>query len=147
MAQTDTYHLFGNLIRYHTRGETGYCLVEVATAPGAGVPPNSHPGDDEVFCILAGTYAFVIDGEERRAHAGDVVVVPNGAIHSLKNIGDGQGRMFIFNVPGKIHAAFFAELGDPMPPGARDFPQPSDTPPDIQRLVEQAEKLGVTFHH
>ena len=147
MSQTDTYHLFGNLIRFHARGEMGYCLVDVTTAPGAGVPPNSHPADNETFCVLEGVYSFVIDGEERLARAGDVVIVPNGAIHALKNIGDIPGRMFIFNVPGKIHAAFFAALGDPMPEGARDFPPPSDTPPDFQQLIEQARELGVTIHH
>jgi Uncharacterized conserved protein, contains double-stranded beta-helix domain len=146
MSETDTYHLFGNLIRFHTRGEMGYCLVDVTTAPGAGVPPNSHPGDNEVFCILAGTYAFTIEGEERIARAGDVVQIPNGAVHALKNIGEEPGRMFVFNVPGKIHATFFASLGEPMPSGARDFPPPSDSPPDVPRLIEQARELGVVIH-
>ncbi|MGK9203982.1 cupin domain-containing protein [Sinorhizobium meliloti] len=146
MNTTDTYHLFGNLIRFHTRGEMGYCLVEVKTAPGAGVPPNSHPGDNEVFCILEGTYAFHIDGEERIARSGDVVAIPNGAVHALKNIGESSGRMFVFNVPGRIHTAFFSSLGEPMPVGASDFPPPPDSPPDIPRLIEEARRLGVTIH-
>ncbi|MGK9264838.1 cupin domain-containing protein [Sinorhizobium meliloti] len=146
MSTTDTYHLFGNLIRFHTRGEMGYCLVEVKTAPGAGVPPNSHPGDNEVFCILEGTYAFHIDGEERIARSGDVVAIPNGAVHALKNIGESSGRMFVFNVPGRIHTAFFSSLGEPMPVGASDFPPPPDSPPDIPRLIEEARRLGVTIH-
>ncbi|WP_437406222.1 cupin domain-containing protein [Sinorhizobium meliloti] len=146
MSTTDTYHLFGNLIRFHTRGEMGYCLVEVTTAPGAGVPPNSHPGDNEVFCILEGSYAFHIDGEERIARSGDVVAIPNGAVHALKNIGESSGRMFVFNVPGRIHTAFFSSLGEPMPVGASDFPPPPDSPPDIPRLIEEARRLGVTIH-
>ncbi|WP_018098206.1 cupin domain-containing protein [Sinorhizobium meliloti] len=146
MNTTDTYHLFGNLIRFHTRGEMGYCLVEVKTAPGAGVPPNSHPGDNEVFCILEGTYAFHIDGEERIARSGDVVAIPNGAVHALKNIGESSGRMFVFNVPGRIHTAFFSSLGEPMPVGASDFPPPPNSPPDIPRLIEEARRLGVTIH-
>ncbi|MBS7699966.1 MULTISPECIES: cupin domain-containing protein [unclassified Chelatococcus] len=143
MSETDTYHLFGNLIRFHARGEMGYCLVDVLTAPGAGVPPNTHPGDNEVFCILEGTYAFDVDGQERIAKAGDVVQIPNGAVHALKNIGDSPARMFIFNIPGRIHAEFFATLGEPMPVGARDFPPPADNPPDIPRLIAQARGLGV----
>ncbi len=146
MTQTDTYHLFGNLIRFHARGEQGYCLVDIQTAPGAGVPPNSHPGDDEVFCILDGTYGFTIDGQERVAQAGEVVIVPNGAVHALKNLGDTPARMFVFNTPGKIHAAFFQALGDPLPEGTTDFPPASDTPPDIPRLVAMAGQLGVTIH-
>ena len=111
MSETDTYHLFGNLIRFHTRGEMGYCLVEVTTAPGAGVPPNSHAGDSEVFCILEGTYSFVIEGEERVARAGDVVPIPNGAVHALKNVGESSGRMFVFNVPGRISCGVLCEFG------------------------------------
>ena len=147
MSETDTYHLFGNLIRFHSRGEMGYCLVDVTTAPGAGVPPNSHPADDEAFCVLEGTYAFTVDGKERTVRAGAGVVVPNGAVHALRNVGDVPARMFVFNVPGKIHAAFFAGVGDPMPEGSRDFPPPAETPPDIPCLKERARELGVTIHH
>jgi mannose-6-phosphate isomerase-like protein (cupin superfamily) len=146
MSETDTYHLFGNLIRFHARGEMGYCLVDVTTAPGAGVPPNSHPGDNEAFCILEGNYSFTINGEERIAAAGDVVLIPNGAVHALRNIGDTAGRMFIVNVPGKIHAAFFSSVGEPLAQGARDFPPPPATPPDIPRLIEQSKELGVVIH-
>ncbi|WP_203416484.1 cupin domain-containing protein [Paracoccus sp. MKU1] len=115
--------------------------------PDLSMPPNSHPGENEVFCILEGTYAFVIEGQEHIARAGDVVPIPNGAVHALKNIGEGPRRMFIFNVPGRIHAAFFAHLGEPMPRGARNFPPAADTPPDIPRLIEQARELGITLHH
>jgi hypothetical protein len=129
-----------------TGAETGYCRVEVKTAPGAGVPPNSPPGDNEVFCILEGTYAFHIDGEERIAGSGEVVAIPNGAVHARKNIGESSGRMFVFNVPGRIHAAFFWSLGEPMLVGMSEFPPLSDSPPDIPRLIEEARRLGVTIH-
>lgn len=147
MSSTDTYHLFGNLIRFHERGDLGYCLVEVTTAPGAGVPPNSHPADNEVFCILEGTYSFTIDGKERIARSGEVVVIPNGAIHALKNIGEAPGRAFVFNVPGRLHAAFFSGIGDPLPSGTREFPPPPKSPLDVAALEAKARSLGMTFHH
>lgn len=147
MSDTDTYHLFGNIVRFHGRGEMGYCLVEVTTAPGAGVPPNSHPADNEVFCILEGSYSFVIDGKERRAEAGDVVAIPNGAVHALRNVGEKPGRAFVINVPGRIHEAFFTGIGEPMPSGSRDFPPPPESPPDVARLEAKARSLGITFHH
>lgn len=146
MKETDTYHLFGNIIRFHARGEAGYCLVEVTTAPGAGVPPNSHPADNEVFCILEGSYVFNVEGKERSARTGDVVVIPNGAVHSLKNTGDAPGRMFIFNAPGQVHASFFSEIGEPMPSGSSEFPPPPEKPPNVEGLVKRARELGITFH-
>ncbi|WEJ12341.1 cupin domain-containing protein [Sinorhizobium prairiense] len=87
-----------------------------------------------------------MDGEERIARSGDVVAIPNGAVHALKNIGESSGRMFVFNVPGRIHAAFFSSLGEPMPVGTSEFPPPSDSPPDIPRLIEEARRLAVTIH-
>src|SRR5919206_2886477 len=71
--RTDTYHLLGNLLRFHARSaDTGgaYCLVESLTAPGAGAPPNRHPSDDEAFYVLDGRFEFMVDGQTISAGAG-----------------------------------------------------------------------------
>lgn len=59
---------------------------------------------------------------ERIARSGDVVAIANGGVYALKNVGESSGRMFVFNVPGRIHAAFFSSLGEPMPVGTSEFP-------------------------
>jgi len=145
---TDTYHLLGNLLRFHARSTDtngAYCLVETLTAPGAGAPPNRHPGDDETFYVLDGVFEFLIGGETVIATAGRFVPVPNGAIHAFKNVGETPGRLLIINSPGKSHDAFFQEAGEPMPPGTRDLPPPSPEPPDIPRLLEIGRRNGVEF--
>ncbi|MFC5757261.1 cupin domain-containing protein [Rhizobium sp. GCM10022189] len=144
--QTDTYHLFGILVRFIARNpDTGgaFSLVEATTAPGAGAPPNRHPADDESFYVLEGRYEFMIEGEKRVATPGTFVKVPPGAVHAFTNIDDKPSRMLIINMPGKVHDAFFSQAGDPMPPGTRELPPQTGEPPDIQRLVDVGRRNGV----
>jgi quercetin dioxygenase-like cupin family protein len=145
--ETDTYHLFGNLLRFHAHSpDTGgaYCLVESLTAPGAGAPPNRHPTDDEAFYILDGLFEFTIEGRTFEAGTGSFVKIPNGAVHAFRNIGQAPGRLLIINAPGRLHDAFFTEAGDPMPPGTRELPAPAG-PPDIPRAVEIGQRHGMEF--
>lgn len=146
-APTDTYHLLGNLLRFHARSpDTGgaYNLVESLTAPGAGAPPNRHPSDDEAFYVIEGSFEFVIEEKMIRAEAGTFVKVPNGAVHAFKNVGTAPGRLLIINSPGKAHDGFFSEAGEPMPPGTRELPLPSGAP-DIPRLLEIGRRNGLEF--
>jgi len=144
MPETDTFHLFGVVVRFHaTHDETGgYCLCEGLVAPGAGAPPNRHPGEDEAFYVLDGTFRFVIDGETRQVGAGDFVKIPHGAVHAFSNVGATPARLLIINAPGSIHEAFFSRVGEPLPRGSWDFP-PAGAAPDIPRLVRIAAEAGV----
>lgn len=144
MAETDSYYAAGVVTRFLARrAETGaYCLVEGTFAPGAGPPPNRHPGEDEGFYVIEGTFAFAVDGEESTATAGDWVKVPDGAVHTFRNAGDTTGRLMILNVPGAMHDRFFAQAGEPLPPGTRTLPD--DPPePDFERLKKAAEASGM----
>lgn len=145
-TSTDTYYLFGVLVRFLQRSrETGgaYCLAEALVAPGAGAPPNRHPGDDEAFYVLDGRFEFMIDGAVIAATAGSFVKVPTGAPHAFRNVGTEPARLLVLNTPGVVHDGFFSEVGEPMPPGTTTLPPPSDTPPDIPRLVEIARRNGL----
>ena len=144
MTETDTYHLFGVVVRFlATNAETGaYCLCEGLVAPGAGAPPNRHAGEDESFYVLDGTFDFIIDGAQQTAGPGTFVKIPDGAVHAFENTGSEPGRILIMNAPGLIHEAFFAEVGEPLPRGSWDFPAPQGAP-DIPKLVEIAGRCGV----
>lgn len=144
MTGTDTYHLFGVVVRFlATNAETGaYCLCEGLVAPGAGAPPNRHAGEDESFYVLDGTFTFTIDGETRDVGKGDFVKIPDGAVHAFRNSGEAPGRLLIVNAPGLVHEAFFSQVGEPLPRGSWDFPAPKGAP-DIPRLVEIAGRAGV----
>ena len=144
-AQTDTYYLAGILLRFLVRDPgAGYCLVEALVGPGAGPPPNRHPADDEAFYVLDGTFEFGVGSETRIARNGDFVRVPNGEVHTFKNIGQGPGRLLIMNAPGTMHVNFFSQAGEPMPPGTKELPSPSG-PPDVARLLEVGRQNGLEF--
>jgi Mannose-6-phosphate isomerase len=146
-TETDTYHLLGNLIRFHARSpDTGgaYSLVETLTTPGAGAPPNRHPSDDEAFYVLEGSFEFLIGDDTVTAMAGAFVKVPNGAVHAFKNVGQAPGRLLIINAPGRAHDGFFREAGEPMPAGTRQLPT-SPGQPDIPRLLEIGRRNGLEF--
>ncbi|WP_128293771.1 cupin domain-containing protein [Afifella aestuarii] len=141
---TDTYHLFGNLVRFLARSpETGgaYCLVETLSAPGAGAPPNRHPGDDEAFYVVEGTFEFMLDGKTFTAGPGDFVKVPTGAAHAFKNVGKEPARLLVINTPGLVHEGFYTQAGDAVPSRTREFP-PFQAP-DIPALKAIAERNGM----
>ncbi len=144
----NTYHLLGNLIRFHaTSADTGgaYCLVEALTAPGAGAPPNRHPGEDEAFFVLDGTFEFLVGSEVVTATTGQFVKVPDGAAHSFKNAGDRPGRLLIINAPGRAHDAFFSQAGDPLPADTRELPAPTGQAPNIPHVLEIGRQVGMEF--
>ena len=65
-------------------------LVKVfALGPGASLPAHEHPESTNVFHVLGGTPTVIQDDEEESVPAPGVVVNERGAIHGLRNDGDG----------------------------------------------------------
>ena len=52
-------------------------------------PRHSHPGE-EIIYVIEGAIEYRLDGQPPvTLKAGEVLFIPNGAIHSAKNVGDG----------------------------------------------------------
>src|SRR4029077_21266116 len=64
--------------------------VRVDFDPGYVAPKHTHPGE-EIIYVLEGTLEYQIDGKPVTVKPGDVLFVPAGTIHSVKNIGSGNG--------------------------------------------------------
>jgi quercetin dioxygenase-like cupin family protein len=63
--------------------------VRVDFAPGAEAPRHSHPGEEIVYAI-GGALEYRIDGRPPvRLKAGEVLFIPAGTIHAVKNVGAG----------------------------------------------------------
>jgi quercetin dioxygenase-like cupin family protein len=61
--------------------------VRVDIAPGVLAPRHTHFGE-EIIYVLEGTLLYEVDGKPPvTLKAGDVLFIPNGAIHSAKNVG------------------------------------------------------------
>lgn len=79
--------------------------VRVDFAPGAAFPRHSHPGEEIVYAI-EGTMEYQLDGQPPATlKAGQVLFIPAGAIHAVKNIGKGNAAEL---------ATYIVEKGKPL---------------------------------
>jgi quercetin dioxygenase-like cupin family protein len=69
-------------------GNVGVSMYFVEALSGQGPLPHRHPYDEVAF-IQEGSARWTVDGKSFEAHAGDILVVKAGEIHSFQNIGDG----------------------------------------------------------
>jgi quercetin dioxygenase-like cupin family protein len=61
--------------------------TRVDFAPGATAPRHRHPGE-EIIYVLSGTLEYQVEGQPIAIlRAGEVLFIPNGAVHSATNIG------------------------------------------------------------
>jgi mannose-6-phosphate isomerase-like protein (cupin superfamily) len=56
--------------------------------PGTGAELHHHPYE-ETFIVLEGRSTFSVDGATVEAEAGEIVVVPAGAVHGFVSSGEG----------------------------------------------------------
>lgn len=65
--------------------------VRVDFDPGYVSPRHTHFGE-EIIYVLEGTLEYHIEGQPTATvKPGDVLFVPAGAVHSVKNVGSGNG--------------------------------------------------------
>jgi quercetin dioxygenase-like cupin family protein len=65
--------------------------AEVSLKPGVLFPRHSHPGE-EVIYVLKGTWVYELDGQRPvTVKAGEVLFIPDGVVHSARNIGTDVG--------------------------------------------------------
>jgi quercetin dioxygenase-like cupin family protein len=64
--------------------------VRVDIAPGVVAPRHSHPGEEIVYAI-EGVLEYRVEGYPPvTLKAGEVLFIPAGAIHQVKNVGSGN---------------------------------------------------------
>jgi quercetin dioxygenase-like cupin family protein len=79
--------------------------VRVDFAPGAVAPNHSHPGE-EIIYVLEGSLEYRVEGlPPVTLHAGEVLFIPAGTIHSAKNVGGDNGAEL---------ATYVVEKGKPL---------------------------------
>jgi len=65
-------------------------------APGQDAGPEETHGGDQIVYIVEGEALMRVDGDERRAGAGALVVIPAGARHHVRN--PGRTPLFLVTV-------------------------------------------------
>jgi quercetin dioxygenase-like cupin family protein len=79
--------------------------VLVGFAPGVVAPRHSHPGEEIVY-VVEGILGYQLDGRPPvTLEAGDVLFIPAGTIHSVKNVGSGNAAEL---------ATYIVEKGKPL---------------------------------
>ena len=79
--------------------------VRVDIAPGAVAPGHSHPGEEIVYAI-EGSLEYRLDGKPPvTLKAGEVLFIPAGTIHAVKNVGGGNAAEL---------ATYIVEKGKPL---------------------------------
>jgi quercetin dioxygenase-like cupin family protein len=94
-------------LQRHDLGTPGREVIQVRVdfAPGALAPSHSHPGEEIVYAI-EGSMEYQLDGKPPLTlKAGEVLFIPAGTIHSVKNVGSGDAAEL---------ATYFVEKGKPL---------------------------------
>ena len=76
----------------------------VELGPEAPAIRHKHPGE-EIIYVLEGSLEYQIDGRPAQTYsAGEALIVPAEAVHSVRNVGDGNAAEL---------ATYFVEKGKP----------------------------------
>jgi quercetin dioxygenase-like cupin family protein len=79
--------------------------VLVEFAPGVSFPRHSHPGEEIVY-VVDGSLIYEVEGKPPvTLDAGDVLFIPAGAVHAVRNVGDSKGAEL---------ATYVVEKGKPL---------------------------------
>jgi mannose-6-phosphate isomerase-like protein (cupin superfamily) len=62
-------------------------VTHVRIHPGETVPAHTHPDEDQVYFVVTGTGAVVLDGVRTEVSAGSSVLIPIGTEHEITNTG------------------------------------------------------------
>jgi quercetin dioxygenase-like cupin family protein len=55
--------------------------------PGGVIGRHHHPAEIEMVYVVSGQCVLTLDEDERPLTAGDIVAIPAGLVHSLRNAG------------------------------------------------------------
>jgi quercetin dioxygenase-like cupin family protein len=121
--------LSGERITIRAADADGQVLAwELELAPGGRVPSrHAHPGQQEVFAVLAGRMRFRVGGRRVIAGPGQTVVVPPGTVHHFANAGPGTARVAVTTSPALRMAELLetaAALAAEQRAAARRLPRP-----------------------
>ena len=76
-----------------------FALRKFSMKPGGGMPRHTNSVEHEQY-VLRGQAVITIGDETHHVQAGDVVYIPEGAIHSYENTGE-EPFEFLCIVPNK----------------------------------------------
>ena len=107
MAQAQAPGITRTDLQQHDLSVPGREVVQVRVDidPGVVAPKHKHPGEEIVY-VLEGSLEYQLEGKPPvTLKTGDVLFIPAGTIHSVKNVGRGNGSEL---------ATYVVEKGKPL---------------------------------
>ena len=78
--------------------------------PGTFVPPHYHPDQDEFIRVLEGDFELLLEGEEVKATAGDLIRMPMGSKHGIFNRSNAPTRALFWVAPAMRLYELFTKI-------------------------------------
>jgi len=125
----------------HDDGSDGMSVMESRARRGDSPPYHVHTTEDEVFHLLEGEMALLVDGERKTLRAGEVLLAPKGVPHTYL-VTSAEARWLVTTTHGDFER-FVRALSRPtetdgLPPHA-----PPPTPEQMSALAELAGRHGI----
>jgi quercetin dioxygenase-like cupin family protein len=96
--------------RYRFERDGDVLKVEVRAEPGGGATVDHfHPAIEERWHVLEGEVTFTVEGEARRAGAGERLTAAPGVRHSFENTGNAEARLMVEAEPAGRLQEFLTE--------------------------------------
>jgi len=83
-------------------------LVMMSLAPGEDIGEEVHKEGDQFFRIERGHGVVTIDGRETEITNGDGILVPAGASHNIKNLGEEPLKLYTLYGPPHHRSGYVA---------------------------------------
>jgi quercetin dioxygenase-like cupin family protein len=98
---------------YVTKEQSGGSigLLKQIIAPKSGPPLHVHPGEDEFFYVLKGTFKLQVGDEIKEAPVGSMMYVPRGVAHTFQNAGSEPGEFLVGVTPGGFEGMMVDRVG------------------------------------
>lgn len=78
-------------------------LAEATLPPGGETERHYHKVSEEFYFITAGKGEMELDGEVSEVKSGDAILIPAGAWHQIKALGDGELKLLCCCAPPYSH--------------------------------------------
>jgi quercetin dioxygenase-like cupin family protein len=98
---------------YVTKEQSGGSigLLKQIIAPKSGPPLHVHPGEDEFFYVLKGTFKLQVGDQIKEAAVGSMMFVPRGVAHTFQNAGSEPGEFLVGVMPGGFEGMMVERVG------------------------------------
>jgi quercetin dioxygenase-like cupin family protein len=123
-------------------GADGVSVLEHWAALGDSPPLHLHRSEDEVFHVLAGDVRFDVDGREKRAAAGDILLVRQGTPHTYR-VESAEGARFLTITCGQEFEHFVRAFGRPAERAGLPDPSGPPTPKQAEALAQACRQYGI----